>query len=102
MLPSVVKSVKYLKHVAFCQRTCRAGPQDLPDISSEPGAAGAAAAAEASPPVDSVAGQKNMTASGQNTFSHFHRSMGAKKGKNQSSVPTLVILDKRVLVRNDP
>jgi len=56
----------------------------LPDMSSAPGAAGAAAAAVASPPVDSGRSNQNVpyhTTPGQRRLmSHSHRSIRAKKG----------------------
>lgn len=56
----------------------------LPDISSAPGAAGAAAAtAGASPPVDSdrsAPKTSDRTMPCQSRGSHFHRSIKAKKG----------------------
>lgn len=56
-----------------------AGLQDLPDISSEPGAAGAAAA-EASPPVDSVAGHQKHGHTGSKHVQPCPSQHGGKEG----------------------
>lgn len=55
------------------------GLQDLPDISSEPGAAGAAAAEE-SPPVDSVAGQQKHGHTGSKHVQPCPSQHGGKEG----------------------